>query len=70
MQVAHYFFACCKNVFYAALAGFFLVFVHNFPKYANYEEFLAKFVNTNFLHGVLILSDAKKYSQHEEIFEA
>ena len=46
----------------------FLVFVQNISKNANYEEFLAKFVNTNnhthdFLHGVIILQDAK-------IFEA
>ena len=41
----------------------------------NYEEFLTKFVNINnhtyhFLHGVLILQDAKNCSQHEDIFEA
>ena len=39
----------------------------------NYEEFLTKFVNFNlhyFMHGVLILQDAKNYSHHKEIFEA
>ena len=53
----------------------FFVLVQNISKNANYEEFLTKFVNFNnqmhvFLHGVLILQDAKNHSQHEEIFEA
>ena len=52
----------------------FLVFVQNISKNANYEEFLIKFVNTNnytynFLHGVIILQDAKNCSQHAKIFE-
>ena len=53
----------------------FLVFVQNISKNANYEEFLTKFVNTNhlthnFLHGVIILQDAKNCSQRAKIFEA
>jgi hypothetical protein len=48
------------------------LFVQKFPKNANYEYFLTKFVNINnhthhFLHGVVILQEAKNYSQHEEI---
>ena len=39
------------------------------------RNFLNKFVNINnhthnFLHGVLILQEAKNYIQHEEIFAA
>ena len=54
---------------------YFLVSVQNISKNANYEEFLAKFVNTNnhthiFLHGVIILQGAKNFSQHAKIFEA
>ena len=46
-----------------------------FPKHANCEDFLTKFVNINnhnqhFLHGVVIFQEAKNYSQHEEIFAA
>jgi hypothetical protein len=54
--------------------NFVLVFVQNISKNANYEEFLIKFVNTNnytynFLHGVIIIQDAKNCSQHAKIFE-
>ena len=46
-----------------------------FPKNANYEEFLTKVENINnhthhFLHGVLILQDAKNHNQPKEVFEA
>ena len=50
-----------------------LVFVQKIPKNANCEDFLTKFVYINnhthhFLHMVVILQEAKNYSQHEEIF--
>jgi hypothetical protein len=50
----------------------FYVFVQKFPKNANYEDFLTKFLNINnhthhFLNRVVILQEAKNYSQHEEI---
>ena len=66
-----FFFACWEKSFHAALD----VFLQKSPKNANYEEFLTKFVNFNnqmhvFLHGVLILQDAKNHSHYEEIFEA
>ena len=53
----------------------FQVFKQKFPKNANCEGFLTKFVNINnytdyFLHGVVILQGAKNCSQHEEIFAA
>ena len=71
-QVAYNF----LHVFYAALGGIVFVYLYKiFQKNDNYEEFLTKFVNINnhtylFLHGVLILQDAKNCSQHAKIFEA
>ena len=75
MQAACKFLHAAKMHFMQLQLEFFLVFVQNISKNANYEEFLTKFVNTNnhthnFLHGVIILQDAKHCSQHEEIFEA
>ena len=71
-QVAYNF----LHVFYEALAEIVFVYLYKiFPKNENYEEFLTKFVNINnhtyhFLHGLLILQDAKNSSKHEDIFEA
>jgi hypothetical protein len=50
-------------------------FVQNISKNANYEEFLAKFVNTNnhthnFLHGVIIHQMQKNTASMQKIFEA
>ena len=61
---------------YTALAKIeFRYLYKNSKNSANYKEFLTKFVNINnhmhnFLHGVLILQDAKNHSQHEKIFVA
>ena len=60
--------------FYPALTG--IVFRYSykdFPKNANYEDFLAKLVNIDnhthrSLHGMVILQEAKNLSQNEEIF--
>ena len=48
----------------------FWVFVQNFPKNANYEEFLTKFVNINNHTEIFFAWCAKNHSQHEERFEA
>ena len=73
--------AACKSL-HAAKMHFmqlklelFLGICTKYFKNANYEELLAKFVNTNnlthnFLHGVIILQYAKNCSQRSEIFEA
>ena len=55
--------------------NYFYVFLQTFPKNANYKHFWTKYVNINnhthpFLHGVVMLQEAKKYSQQEEIFTA
>ena len=54
---------------------FFVYLYKNFQKVPIVKNFLTKFVTiTNhthgFLHGVLILQEAKNYIYHEEIFSA
>jgi hypothetical protein len=75
VQAAYKFLHAAKMHFCIFSWKYFLVSVQNISKNANYEEFLTKLVNTNnhthnFLHGVIILEDAKNSSQHAKIFEA
>ena len=76
VQAAYNFLHAAKVHFMQLYLELFLRYLYKiFQKNAKYEEFLTKFVNTNnhthnVLHGVIILQDAKKCSQHKEIFEA
>ena len=74
-QVGYFFCMLQKCILCSFNWIFCKVFVQKFPKNANYYKFLTKFVNTNnhiysFLHGLIILHDAKNCSQHAKIFDA